>query len=764
MKFKLVLLLPAFFLTTVTYAQTRQQIENLYTFARLYGYVRYFHPSDAVAVTDWDKLAIYGAQQVEQASSPAALQQILHQLFGPVAPTLSIYPAGKVTPFNLSDITPADTSGMKAVCWQHDGYGLSGSYPYRSVRANAYIKQLAQRSTRDFSFIESNIDAKAYQGMKVRISAAIKAVDLAEGTGELWLEVTRADNSTGFFERMHFRPVTGVNKAWQRDTISGLVDRDGQTINFGCLITNRGSLLIDDIKLEVQTANGWETIKGSEGDFESDTAGTAPAHWHFNTGDKYIIVKTTDQQAMTGKHALYLERKSTAGTALKTAPLFDTVLPPGTLIKKDIGNGLSITMPVALWGDGEKTYPLTDTAQTVLYNNTMARKLPSSLSGDNLYVRLADIIIMWNVIQHFQPYFAEWITSWDGDLREGLAACYKNKTTAEFGITLSTLLAKLRDGHGSVSYPGMRDTAYIPVKWDWVEQQAVITHVLESNIPLQRGDIITAINGVPTADYINKISHTVSGGALNRLMFKTLLAIAQGPKDSVLLLSVKSTGRIIREVKLPFSMSNADYFKPDPAKKAYHQIDSSIIYINLSLLPWKELEKRLPEVSKAPAVIFDLRGYPKDENGVRILSYLLKKPSDSKWMCTPEITLPDHENTNWKGSGWRMAPLTPHIGGKVVFLTNGNAGSYAESVMGYIKALQLATIIGQNTAGANGNTVNVGLPGKYDFVFTGTKVINQDGSQHYMKGVQPDITVQKTVKGIREGRDEQLDKAIEICK
>lgn len=33
-----------------------------------------------------------------------------------------------------------------------------------------------------------------------------------------------------------------------------------------------------------------------------------------------------------------------------------------------------------------------------------------------------------------------------------------------------------------------------------------------------------------------------------------------------------------------------------------------------------------------------------------------------------------------------------------------------------------------------------------------------------MKGIRPDITVTRTVKGIQEGRDELLDKAIEICK
>ncbi|WP_298738736.1 S41 family peptidase [uncultured Chitinophaga sp.] len=764
MKKILLLLLTSLLTATFTDAQTRQQIDNLYTFARLYGYVRYFHPSDAAVVTDWDKLAIYGAQRAEQATNPAALQQVLEEIFHPIAPSLRIYPTGKAIPFKLSDITPADTSGMKPVSWQHDGYGLSGSFSYRSVRANGYTKQPTQGAGFSLSYIENAIDVKPYQGMNIRFSAAMKALELADGTGELWLQIERTDNSMGRVDRTASHPATGINTAWQRDTIAKQVDRNGDTLRFGCLITNKGSLLIDDIKVEVQTAGGWQTIKGSEGDFEADTADAAPAHWHFNTADKYFVVKTSRLQSSNGKQALYMEKKSTAGVMIETAPIFDTLLPPGTLIKKDIGNGLSIIMPVSLWGDGEKTYPLTDTTQINVRNEMMAAKLPASLSGDDLYVRLADIIIAWNVIQHFHPYNAAWTTDWDADLHEGLSNCYKDRTASDFLVTLSTMLAKLRDGHGVVAYPGTQHYAYIPVKWEWVEQRAVITHVLDPNIPLQRGDVVTAINGVAATDYIKKISRTVCGGAFNTLMIKTLSVIAQGPKDSSLLLSVQSTGKSVRQVKLPFSLSAADYSKVDPAKKAYEQIDSGIVYVNLSLLPWKELQPQLPALSKANAVIFDLRGYPRDANGVKILSHLVKQRDSSKWMHSSEITLPDHENRFGVSGGWRVSTDTPHIGGKVIFLTDGNAISYAESVMGYVKGQHLGTIVGENTAGANGNIVTVRLPGRYSFVFTGLKVTNHDGSQHYMKGVQPDITVHKTIRGIREGRDEQLAKAIEICK
>src|ERR1039458_1601658 len=44
-------------------------LENLQALARLFGYVRYFHPSDAAAVADWEQIAIHSVQTVENAQS-----------------------------------------------------------------------------------------------------------------------------------------------------------------------------------------------------------------------------------------------------------------------------------------------------------------------------------------------------------------------------------------------------------------------------------------------------------------------------------------------------------------------------------------------------------------------------------------------------------------------------------------------------------------------------------------------------------------------
>ena len=50
----------------------------------------------------------------------------------------------------------------------------------------------------------------------------------------------------------------------------------------------------------------------------------------------------------------------------------------------------------------------------------------------------------------------------------------------------------------------------------------------------------------------------------------------------------------------------------------------------------------------------------------------------------------------------------------------------------------------------------------YNITWTGMKVLKHDGSQHHAIGITPDIYVSKTIEGIKAGRDEVLEKALEL--
>jgi C-terminal processing protease CtpA/Prc len=170
----------------------------------------------------------------------------------------------------------------------------------------------------------------------------------------------------------------------------------------------------------------------------------------------------------------------------------------------------------------------------------------------------------------------------------------------------------------------------------------------------------------------------------------------------------------------------------------------------------------MPELEKANAIICDLRGYPKSNHG--LIKHLLKEEENSLWMWTPQIIYPDFEKVAYRKYGWHMKPVEPALTAKVVFITDGRAISYAESFMGYIEGFNLATIVGQPTAGTNGNVNPFVLPGGYRISWTGMRVLKHDGSQHHGVGIIPHVRVERTIQGIKAGRDEFLEKAIEIAK
>jgi C-terminal processing protease CtpA/Prc len=71
-------------------------------------------------------------------------------------------------------------------------------------------------------------------------------------------------------------------------------------------------------------------------------------------------------------------------------------------------------------------------------------------------------------------------------------------------------------------------------------------------------------------------------------------------------------------------------------------------------------------------------------------------------------------------------------------------------------------VIGSPTTGADGNISRFGLPGGINAIISGIGVYYPDGRETQRIGLIPDIEVKPTIQGIKERRDELLEKAIEI--
>ena len=96
---------------------TPQGLDNLRALARMFGFVRYFYPSDQAATADWSRVAVDAVRAVEPAVSPSDLAKRLESVFAPMAPTVRVVPAGMPRPMMEMQ------SGPFVVLWQYRGLG-----------------------------------------------------------------------------------------------------------------------------------------------------------------------------------------------------------------------------------------------------------------------------------------------------------------------------------------------------------------------------------------------------------------------------------------------------------------------------------------------------------------------------------------------------------------------------------------------------------------------------------------------------------------
>src|SRR3954463_16269735 len=88
---------------------------------RLLALVRFFHPSDAAAAADWNRVAVAGVGVVERAEDPAALARALEGFFRPLAPPLRVYPSGQRPEPPAELLPPFGTTPFRTVAWRHFG-------------------------------------------------------------------------------------------------------------------------------------------------------------------------------------------------------------------------------------------------------------------------------------------------------------------------------------------------------------------------------------------------------------------------------------------------------------------------------------------------------------------------------------------------------------------------------------------------------------------------------------------------------------------
>ena len=101
----------------------------------------------------------------------------------------------------------------------------------------------------------------------------------------------------------------------------------------------------------------------------------------------------------------------------------------------------------------------------------------------------------------------------------------------------------------------------------------------------------------------------------------------------------------------------------------------------------------------------------------------------------------------------------PLYRGKTIMLIDDGAISQSEHTGLFFEAANGTTFIGRPTMGANGDVTTLTVPGGISISFSGHDVRYVDGRLLQRVGLVPHIEVRPTIQGIRDGRDEVLERA-----
>lgn len=720
-------------------ADSRREVSNVAAFARLYGAVRYFYPSDAAEALDWDRFAVLGAGRVRSARDVVALETTLKELFAPLGPGIEIGA-------RLSPAPPVGSVEAGLVSWKYMGPGISGQgAPYAGVRSNRTSIPSSQPSAVPFVTILQSVPATDLRGKRIRLRARARVTALDKpGWAGLWLRVDRAPQVVGFFDNMQDRPIRQTE--WREYVIEGPVDDDATAVFFGALALESIPAEFDAFELAVSDGDSWKPLTIRDPGFE---AGSDPraAGWG-GTAVTGTQLTTSDQSAPEGRQ--FVRLVATVATSAKGPVLPNAAAKANAFVDIDLVQGLRARVRTALT-DAEARV-----ATTPALSGAVSAIAPPAGRSD-VDVRLADVVVAWNLLRHFYPYWDVAGVDWDARLVPQLEAAYKADARDDHRRALLQLVEEAHDGHGNVTdTTAGPNRGALPIDPRVVEGRLVVTSTsVPNDAPV--GAVIVAIAGKSATERLGSEMQTVSG-SIQWKRWRAAREIAACTQNTSTPVSLELPDGTKREASLACVTQPPVERRPEKIA----ELAPGIRYVDLSRATTADLKPALESLGSATGVIFDLRGYPTDI-GAAVLPFLVAEAENDRWMHVAEITGPFGQIANWQSFGWNLTPATPRVASPRVFLTDGRAISYAESVMGYVKARKLGTIVGAATAGANGNVVRATVPGGFAFTFTGMRVTGHDGkAQQHLIGILPDIPLEPTVAGVRAGRDELLERAVKL--
>lgn len=384
-------------------------------------------------------------------------------------------------------------------------------------------------------------------------------------------------------------------------------------------------------------------------------------------------------------------------------------------------------------------------------------------------LNLLTLFRLWNVIEYYAPNRSLTLHPWEEVLTSYIPRMGVETDPVRFSRLYFRLIRELNDGHAYAPIEMLFGQRMLPVWPLQAEGRLFVGHSDDS--ALKRGDEVLAIDGEPISERLELLREYASRS--NEASLRQALRYYG-------LCTRRDTAEVVRRragacdtlrvATVPYGSVSPIYDPAQLAQPPFRLLTDSVGYIYAGTFSREHLAEVGQTLPRTRALIIDLRTYPLKVDGalIALIGQSLRTESVVvRQALYQTLALPGlfYRQEQWlfEDFGEVAARCTEPYKGRVILLVDEMTQSNPEfQAMAFQSCPQTLTI-GSPTSGANGSIVWIPLPGQMTS-FSGIGALYPDGTQPQTVGVRLDVEVLPTAEGLQAGRDEVLERALELAR
>ncbi|MBC3758429.1 peptidase S41 [Hyunsoonleella sp. SJ7] len=677
------------------------------------------------------------------------------------------------------------------------------------VHSGNYSAKVSSKNKHDsFGCIAYRIPAN-FSGKKIKLEGYMKLKNVENGFGGLLLRLDNGNSKTLEFSNMKNQNINGT-KNWKKYVIELPFPKEAKRIYIGGILLGKGEAWFDDFVLTVD-GKDIQTFKeieepvfkaklDKEFDHNSNVKITslddvqienlellgrvwgllkyhhpeiAKGNYNWDYELFRILPKYQNIKNNLDRDQLIISWIDNLGTVepwdeyKETSK--DALLKPDLdwIDSEDISDALKEKLQFIIKNrhQGNHYYIEPDRAKNPKFKN---EKLYYSMSFKDDGFKLLALYRYWNMIQYYFPYKYLTDNNWNTILKDYIPKVIQTKNKLEYELVMIELIGEINDTHAT-TYTGFnnvqnkRGKYFAPFKVSFIENKLVVTDYYnpeyKDKSKLKVGDIITHVNGKTIQSILDSVSNYYPASNQTSKFRNISRDILRSNSQQIKVNYLSNNQEKHYNIPLILKDSlNLNWYNWKD-EKCYKVLDNNIGYVTLQHISKSDIPEIKSKFKNTKGIIIDIRNYPSTFVPFKLGNFFVSSSTPFVKFTTFSL---DNPGEFLVIDGPKIPKDRETFKGKLVVLVNEDSQSQSEYTAMAFRAGNNTTIMGSTTAGADGNVSSIYLPGGLRTNISGIGIYYPDGTETQRVGIVPDIVVKPTIQGIKDGRDEVLEKAIEV--